>query len=312
MHVPPDAIRTALDPEAAAVVAERAAIPAAELAELRVKYGIAGQRFAAPVPPDVSVRTVEIPCRGAVVAARSYLPAGARVTDGLLVWAHGGGWIGGSAMGFERTAAQLAVHSGTRTLSIDYSLAPENPFPRSLHEVRAVMDWVRTAQASDLLGHDPARVVVGGDSAGGNLIAAAARTAAGPLPLAGQVLAYPVTTRAVAARDGVDSPMLSAEAMATSWRLYLGDDEPATPHPDFSPIHGDLAGLPQTLLVLAGLDILHDDGVDFGQALRRAGVSTELIAYPDLPHGFLEWTGRVRRSREAHARIGNFVRARVA
>lgn len=313
MHVPPDAIRTALHPEAAAVVAERAAMQATNLAEMRVKYAIAGQRFAAPVPPDVSVSTVEIPCRGGAVAARCYLPTGGLVTDGLLVWAHGGGWIVGSAAGFERTAAQLAVNSHTRTLSIDYSLAPENPFPRGLDEVRAVVDWVRSAEAATLLGHHPARIVVGGDSAGGNLIAvAAAGAAVGPPPLAGQVLAYPVTTRAVPAQDGVNSPMLSAEALATSWRLYLGDDGPATPQRDFSPIHGDLAGLPPTLLVLAGLDILHDDGAGYGRALQEAGVSTEVIAYPDLPHGFLEWTGRVRPSREAHARIGDFVRGRVA
>ena len=63
--------------------------------------------------------------------------------------------------------------------------------------------------------------------------------------------------------------------------------------------------------MLAGFDIMHDDGVAYGQALQQAGVPTELIAYPDLPHGFLEWTGRVRQSREAHARIGDFVRGRV-
>ncbi|MEU1548375.1 alpha/beta hydrolase [Nocardia sp. NPDC005745] len=301
-----------LDPEAAIVIAARAAIPAADLSEMRLKYETVGRRFAPEVPPDMSVRDIEIEFRDTgSVSVRSYLPAGAPVTEGLLVWAHGGGWIIGSAAGFDGTAAALAAHSGTRTLSIDYSLAPENPFPCALDEVRAVIDWVRTAEASDMLGHDPARVVVGGDSAGGNLITVAAAQASGAVPLAGQVLAYPVTDCRVSTASDTPSPALTAEALTTCWQLYLGDTERA-PHPDFSPIHGDLAGLPPTLLVLAGLDILYDTGVIYGQALRAAGVPTEIVTYSDLPHVFLEWAREVRRSRHAHALIGDFVRARVA
>jgi acetyl esterase len=306
----PAPIAATLDPQAAVVVAARAAIPATNLAEMRLKYETAGKRFAPPVPPTMSVRDLEVrlPVAGSA-SVRSYVPASAQITDGLLVWAHGGGWITGSAAGFDGTAAALATHSATRTLSIDYSLAPENPFPRALDEVRAVIEWVQTAEATDALGHNAARVVVGGDSVGGNLITIAASRSARTMPLAGQVLVYPVTDRRMTPCDR-PSPVLTAEAMATCWKLYLGDAARA-PHPDFSPLHADLAGLPPTLLVLAGLDILYDDGVAYGLALQAADVPTEVATYPDLPHGFLEWARLVQRSRHAHARIGEFVRARV-
>ncbi|WP_433504859.1 alpha/beta hydrolase [Pseudonocardia halophobica] len=301
-----------LDAEAEAVITARAAIPAADLVEMRGKYAICGERFAPAVPDDVAVRDLAVPVPGGdEVAVRTYAPAGMTVTDGLLVWAHGGGWITGSAAGFDGTAAALATSSATRALSIDYSLAPENPFPRALEEVRAVLDWVGSAEGAQAIGHDPARVVVGGDSAGGNLVTVAARTCS--VALAGQVLAYPVTDRRMErASYAGPSPVLSAEAMATCWKLYLGDAADHTPHPDFSPVDGELAGLPPTLLVLAGLDILHDDGLAYADALRAADVAVEVADHADLPHGFLEWSAAVSRSREAHERIGAFIRSHVS
>lgn len=313
MPATPDRNETSLDPEAAVVLAARAAIPAGDLGAMRRKYETAGRRFAQAVPPNMAVRDIEVTLAtlGRRVPVRTYLPADAPAGGGLLVWAHGGGWITGSAAGFDGTAASLAAHCCTRTLSIDYSLSPENPFPRALDEVRAVIDWVRTLPASDVVGHDPARVVVGGDSAGGNLITVAAAQSAGAVPLAGQVLAYPVTSRRLDMASDTPSPMLTADALAACWRFYLGGAE-RVPLTDVSPVDGDLAALPATLLLLAGLDILFDDGVVYGRALRAAGVATEVATYADLPHGFLEWAGAVGRSRDAHARIGRFVRARLA
>lgn len=307
MEIQPEPDTDVMDPDAEAVVAARAKLPAANLEQLRLKYITAGRLFAPPVPAGMATLDIDIdvqPCGS--VKARLYTPADLRST-GLLVWAHGGGWIAGSVAGFGGTAAALATASQTRTLSIDYSLAPEAPFPRAVDEVRAVVDWVQTLDAATALGHHFKRVVVGGDSAGGNLVSVVAASVPRHVPLAGQVLVYPVTTRTIGASiSDVYSPTLTAEALSTCWRLYLGDAEP-TPHQDFSPLHQDLSGLPSTLIVLAGLDILRLDGMKYGNALGAAGVSTEVATYSALPHGFLEWSDKVPASRRAIARIGDFV-----
>jgi len=299
-----------VDPEARTVVAARDAVPAGDLEAMRRKYAICGTRFAPSMQEGLQVHEHVIEENGRRTPTRLYQPAGA-ATGGLVVWAHGGGWITGSVAGFEGTAASIAAHSNTAVLSIDYALAPEHPFPHALEQVRDVVRWVREGDGVDVLGHDPDRVVVGGDSAGGNLVAVAART---PhlRPLVGQVLVYSVTDRrSTRPSYSEPSPVLSASALEACWDMYLGG--PVTgPLPDFSPIDGELGGLPRTLLVQAGLDILRDDGVAYSAALRAAGVQVETHTYPDLPHGFLDWAGVVRQSREAHARIGRFVRAVVA
>ncbi|AQA04621.1 hypothetical protein BVC93_21825 [Mycobacterium sp. MS1601] len=300
-----------MDPDAEAVVAARAKMPAANLEQLRLKYATAGRLFAPPVPARMTTDDIHIDMQSrGFVRARLYTPADVS-TAGLLVWAHGGGWISGSVAGFDGTAAALATASHTRTLSIDYSLAPEAPFPRAVDEVRAVIDWTQTTAGTTALGHRLDRVVVGGDSAGGNLVTLAAASASGPMPLAGQVLAYPVTNHSVPdVTPNVYSPTLTAEALSTCWRLYLGNAETAAPQL-FSPLHQELSRLPPTLIVLAGLDILHRDGVSYGNALNASGVSTRLATYPTMPHGFLEWADKVRASRHALAHIGKFVLSRA-
>ncbi|MGY4099372.1 alpha/beta hydrolase [Nocardia sp. R16R-3T] len=288
------------------MVDARAEIPAVDLVDIRAKYLVCAERFGPRIPAGTVVTKAVVESR-TNTSVRHYVPAGCAPTGGLLVWAHGGGWIAGSAAGFDRTAASLAAHSRTPVLSIDYSLAPESPFPVALHEARAVLAWVRSRAGAEVLGHDPRRVVAGGDSAGGNLITIAAR-GPGEHPLAGQVLVYPVTDRRMERPSYAGaSPTLSAAALETCWKLYLGTAADST-GPDISPIDAELGGLPPTLIVLAGIDILHDDGAAYAAAMRAAGVEVETHTYPGLPHGFLDWAGSVGRSRDAHARVGRFVR----
>ncbi|MGQ4601311.1 alpha/beta hydrolase fold domain-containing protein [Nocardia sp. R6R-6] len=298
---------TGLDPQARAVIDARARIPADGLPGIRAKYLLCAERFGPRIP--VSTAVTELVVESAAASVRHYVPAGGH-TGGLLVWAHGGGWIAGSAAGFDGTAAALATHSRTPVVSIDYALAPENPFPRALQQVRDVLAWTRGRAGAQVLGHDPGRVVAGGDSAGANLITVAARDSA-EHALAGQVLVYPVTDRRMTRPSyGGPSPILSKDALETCWQLYLGQS-PDADGPEISPIDADLAGLPSTLIALAGFDVLHDDGVAYANALRTAGVEVETHTYPRLPHGFLDWAGTVAHSRAAQARVGRFVRAAV-
>lgn len=298
-----------LDAEAAAVVAARTSIPAADLNEARSKYETCGARFGPAVPADEVITStwVDLGADGRV-GVRIYKPF-AGDESSYLLWAHGGGWTVGSARGFGPTAAALAVASAATVVSVDYSLAPENPFPRAVVEVAGVLEWVLGGGLRGVRG-EALRVVVGGDSAGANLILGAQQitfAADHPGPTA-QVLVYPVTDpRMDTPSYRLPSPTLSRDALGACWQMYAGTTDLTDSR--LSPIDADPTVAPTTLLVSAGQDILVDDGKRYATHLRNAGTLVVECEYPDMPHGFLEWSGAVERSREAVRRIGEFVRA---
>ncbi len=244
------------------------------------------------------------------VAARAYWPriaAEGPSRPPTIVWFHGGGWCVGDLEGFDRVARQIANASGAVCLSVDYRLAPEHPHPAAVQDARAAVVWAAGAGAKQL-GTDPARLVVGGDSAGGTLAAVAARHHAGLLR--GQILVYPATDARMAGasyREHADFKALSADAMGFCWKTYLADADGEDP--DVSPLRAtDLAGLPPTLVAVAGHDILRDDGVAYARALRDAGVPVQLDRYEDMPHGFVRWGGIVERGGELVQSLSAFAR----
>jgi acetyl esterase len=146
-------------------------------------------------------------------------------------------------------------------------------------------------------------VVVGGDSAGGNLAAVAALHAREAV--AAQVLVYPALDPTMAGASFADAPpMLSKDEMAACWGVYRG--EAATDDPDLAPLRADLAGAPPAYVAVAGYDVLRSDGEAYAEALRAAGVAVELEEFADMTHGFLRWGGVVDRSRELIGRIGSY------
>jgi acetyl esterase len=241
------------------------------------------------------------------VAARAYWPTIAAQAAGTIVWFHGGGWCVGDLDGFDRVARQIANASGHLCLSVDYRLAPEHPHPAALQDARAAVAWA-SGPGAEQLGTDPARVVVGGDSAGGNLAAVAARHHADKLRA--QILIYPATDARMASesyREHADFTALPAQAMGFCWKTYL--DEADGDDPDVSPLRAtDLAGLPPALIAVAGYDVLRDDGVAYAQALRDAGVDVQLDRYDDMPHGFVRWGGIVERGGELVRSLSAFAR----
>ena len=241
------------------------------------------------------------------VAARAYWPTIAAERLGTIVWFHGGGWCVGDLEGFDRVARQIANASGHLCLSVDYRLAPEHAYPAAVQDASAAVAWA-SGPGAEQLGTDPARLVVGGDSAGGNLAAVAARHHADKLRA--QILIYPATDARMAGesyREHADFKALPAEAMGFCWKTYLaegdGDD------PDVSPLRAtDLAGLPPALVVVAGYDVLRDDGVAYAKALLDAGVAVQLDRYEDMPHGFVRWGGIVERGGELVRSLSAFAR----
>jgi acetyl esterase len=155
-------------------------------------------------------------------------------------------------------------------------------------------------------------VVVGGDSAGGNLAAVAARHERASLRA--QLLVYPALDTTMSAdsyREFGEGPMLRARDMEHCWRTYLGGGGDGA-DPDVSPLTADdLAGLPPAYIAVAGHDVLRDDGLRYAGALRAAGVDVTLERYDDMVHGFLRWGGVVDRARELIKALGEYARVRI-
>jgi acetyl esterase len=253
---------------------------------------------------DVVIPDVE----GGRLRARAYWPTVPAAPLGALVWLHGGGWYVGDVDSFDRVTRQLANASGAVCVSVDYRLAPEHPSPAALHDARSAVAWAADAGARQL-GTDPARVAVGGDSAGANLAAGAARHEREAVRA--QLLVYPALDAArdsESYREFADGALLAAEDMERCWTLYLDGADGA--EPDASPLNADdLAGVAQAYIAVAGHDVLRDDGLRYAEALRAAGVDVTLERYDDMVHGFLRWGGVVDRARELIEALGDYTRA---
>ena len=236
---------------------------------------------------------------------RLYVPTGATTPGPLLVFFHGGGFMYGDLDSHDAPCRFLAERAGVRVLAVDYRLGPEHRFPASHDDADAAYRWV-VEHAADL-GADPTRLAVGGDSAGGNLAAGAALTAAREnLPLAYQLLVYPVTD---AAHEGESAGLFADGFYLTKAFMELANETYLTPDTDLrdpriSPIHAEIpAGLAPAYVATAGFDPLRDEGEAYARKLAAAGVRVELKRFPDQIHGFVNAIGCGRTSRAAMAEI---------
>jgi acetyl esterase len=237
----------------------------------------------------VEVREVEVAGGSGRLAARLYVGRGAASASPLLVYFHGGGWCSGSLETHDNLCRFLANETAIRVLSVDYRLAPEHRFPAAVDD--ALASFRDAAGRAQELGGDPARVAVGGDSAGGNLAAVCAQLArsGGPQP-ALQLLIYPVLQIGDRSRRSYelfsDGYYLTRADMDFYDRSYLVDPAQAA-DPRASPLRADeLAGLPPALIVIAGFDPLRDEAIEYAERLRTAGVAVRVERVDGLPHAF--------------------------
>lgn len=308
-----------LHPQVASVLramAEDDAPPPADLAAERAEYLDSAMRLGGAAEPVAASEDVVVPSfDGARLPARVYAPLHAEDTDALLVWMHGGGWYVGDIPTFDRVARVLANASGAKVLLAEYRLAPEHRWPTQVRDADAVVAWARGAGAAQL-GIDPARVVLGGDSAGGQLAVVAARHAAAAPddapPLRALLLAYPAldpTLSSASYETFADGPMLTRADMERCWGLYLGEDGDRR-DPDVAPLRADdLAALPATSIVVAEEDVLRDDGLALAAALERAGVPVTMRDADGMVHGFLRWGGFVDAAGDTLRWLGDRVRS---
>ena len=259
--------------------------------------------------PIGAVRSLRV----AGLPARLYVPSAAPPTGPLLVFFHGGGFFCGDLDSHDAACRFLAEQSGVRVLAVDYRLGPEDPFPAAHDDALAAYAW--TVEHAAELGADPARLGVGGDSAGGNLSALVAIEAARRgWPLAVQVLVYPATQADRETRSAElfsEGFYLTQAFMDQAARLY----SPGVPadEPRLSPMHAELPeGLAPALVYTAGFDPLRDEGEAYADRLREAGTSVELTRFDDQIHGFFNIVGVGRTSRAANLRIATELKSALA
>ena len=279
-----------LDPQAKAVLdqIEALGIPPNNAVSPQQARANTKERPRAPGPEVANVEDRAIPGPGPDIPVRIYTPKGSGPYPAL-VWLHGGGWVVGDLDTADGTARHLAEGAGCVVVSVDYRLAPEAKFPAAADDSYAAAQWV--AQNAGSINADPGRIAIGGDSAGGNLSAAAslmARDRGGP-PLVFQLLVYPVTDRDFSTesyRSNGDGYSLTLEGMEWYWDQYLKNDADAA-NPYAAPMQAkDLADLPPALVITAEFDPLRDEGEAYAHRLQAAGVATSYTRYDGMIHGF--------------------------
>ena len=262
----------------------------------RVQYA-AGRPILQPPAPDVAeVRELRLPSG---IAARLYRPLGSVAGEVLpcLVFAHGGGWVFGDLDTHDHLARSLCNGAGCAVLAVEYRLAPEHVFPAAVEDFAEAVRFA--ADQAAILGLDPARLAVGGDSAGGNLSAVAALMARdGTLPrLRFQMLLYPATdmtaTHESYARFTAGLPLVSA-GMQWFRSLYIPN---AAQWHDWraSPLRAAaLSGTAPAFVLTVGHDPLCDEGREYAARLEREGVPVTLHHAADIMHGALTMCAIVR------------------
>ena len=287
-----------VDPQIQDLLDRGAGVPATHTLPVDEARRLYEARISAMAPPprvaDVSERQIDGP--GGALRLRIYTPPG----DGpfpLMVFFHGSGFVLCSLDTHDGMCRNLCAGIGCVVVSVDSRLAPEHRFPAGPDDCLAATRWA-AAHAGEL-GADPTRIMLAGDSAGGNMAAVPAlrvRDEGGP-PLTGQMLLYPVTDYhepgTPSYEENAEGFGLTRETMKWFWGHYLGDAADAD-NPYASPMRAsDLSGLPAAFVASAQYDPLRDEAELYGERLRTAGVAAEIVRYPGMNHGFLFWTGRV-------------------
>ena len=309
-----------LDPDAAFVFKafQEAGRPAYETLspeEAREYYRQA--RFVSnPEPPELkSVTPLAIPAPHGSIPGRIYTPNRLRQADGLapcLVFFHGGGWVIGDLDTHDVVCRKLADEGQLIVISIDYRRAPEHKFPAAVDDAIAATAWI-AAHAKEL-GIDAARLLVGGDSAGGNLatvVAIAARDGNGPA-ISGQVLIYPATdfTMAYPSHSEPETSILLTHSVIRWFRdHYLNGTADVHDWRASPALARTLVGLPPAYVLTAGADPLRDEGDDYARRLTQAGVAVTHRTFPGQFHGFFTMGKLLQQANIAAGEIGAWLRA---
>jgi acetyl esterase len=293
-----------------------ARLPAGErpVAEMRARFELVAAPFSPRRALAVTSEEQTLAGPGGPLAARLYVPNEAPARGPLLVYFHGGGWVQGSVKSHDPGCRLLAHLSGVRILSVEYRLAPEHPFPAAAED--ALEAYAHVAERHAEFGGDPARLALGGDSAGGNLAAVTAQAAHAdrelPAP-AFQLLIYPaldMSSKPASRRLFGERFLLTEQSMSWYEDQYVPDPAWRT-DPRVSPLLStELVGLAPAHIATCLADPLRDEGEAYARRLRDAGVPVSLQRHP-LIHGFFNQSV-TRSARVAIANIAGALRQGLA
>jgi acetyl esterase len=305
-----------LDPQAKVYLDRLAALnipPKGEVGPEKLRQQARDQIKTISSTPDpvAQVEDREIPGPDGSVPVRIYTPAGNGPFP-LLVYSHGGGWVNCDLDTHDGICQSLTNGAECIVVAVDYRRSPENKFPAALEDCFAVAQWV-AANAAEIKG-DPARIAVGGDSAGGNfaaVLALMARDQGGPC-LALQLLIYPITDLRFVTPSMERNATgfgLSRDDMVWYKQQYL-TDEAETLNPLVSPyLAQDLSGLPPAFILTAEFDPLLDEAELYGQRLQEAGVAVTISRYDGMIHGFIRMGAIMDRAKTALAECSQALRS---
>jgi acetyl esterase len=268
----------------------------------------------APHLGEVVDRTISGPAGR--IPLRIYHPAATNAgrQPPAILWLHGGGWVLGSLDAYDAPCRFLAARSEAVVVAVDYRLAPEHRFPAGLDDCRAAWQWLAAETAA--LGADPARLVLAGDDAGGNLAAVLAQElraeAAAP---AFQLLLYPICDLAMSTASMAscgEGYLLTREMLEWCRSHYLSDPAQAT-DPRVSPLlAADLSGIAPAMVVTAGFDPVRDEGRAYADRLQAAGAKTVHREFETLIHGFIGMRGTLQAAARAMDEIAAGLRHELA
>jgi acetyl esterase/lipase len=284
-------VTTDIHPElrTAARFAPRQAIRPSTLKVVRALSALTGLRR----PGDVEVLTLAYG-----VGVRLYRPTGVELPAPALLWIHGGGYVMGTAQQDDGLCRKFAHALGVTVASVDYRLAPEDPYPTPLEDCYSALAWLAALPAVD-----PARVAIGGASAGGGLAAALALLARdrGEIGLVHQLLVYPMLDDRTVDRSARDDPghrLWNQASNSFGWACYLGDADRDVAVPAR---HDDLSGLPPAWTGVGTNDLFHDEDLAYAERLNEAGVPCHVEVVPGAFHGFDQIVPKARVSKSFFA-----------
>ena len=232
----------------------------------------------------------------------------------IIIYVHGGAWVGGSLDDYGAVCRKISKNTNAIVISVAYRLAPENPFPAGLDDVYNVLLWVH--KNSNSINGNSTKICVAGDSAGGNLAAAVcqmARDKSGP-HINSEVLIYPATnlysfnTKSWSYYGGAGYSYLTKENYKMFLSYYIPKVEDRKKSYASPLLSNDFSKLPDTLIITAEFDPLRDEGEEYGNKLRNAGVNTIITRYNGVTHGFISMGSITKKSNQALDEISAYLR----
>ena len=270
------------------------------LRERRQRLDALGEQY--PLPTDVSVESAD-----ANGVKAEWTSIGEADPQSVIMYLHGGGYIAGSLKSHRHMVAQAGREARSRTVALDYRLAPEHPFPAAIEDAVAGYRFLLSR------GLSATRIAVAGDSAGGGLAIAllvSLRDAGLPLPACAWCVSPWVdlegTGASMTAKAMVD-PMVQQPYLVELAEAYLGGVDPRTPLA--APLYADLRGLPPILIQVGSAETLLDDAVRLAGAAGSADVRVRLEVWPDMIHVWHLFYQQVAAGRRALAEAGAFIRS---